>query len=146
MEKTKSGAETHCRLVIPNQLSAVRQMSAWLDETIRRLGGPEGLVFNFDLCANEAVTNIISYAYENNGAHDIVLQLTMQNEKLILEIEDDGVPFNPLDKPEHVSPASLDDAEIGGLGIDLIRKFMDECIYSRQRGKNILRMVAYIGS
>lgn len=121
-------------------------MSAWLDETIRRLGGPEGLVFNFDLCANEAVTNIISYAYTNNGAHDIVLKLTMQNKTLILEIEDDGVPFNPLDKPEHVSPASLDDAEIGGLGIDLIRKFMDECNYTRQRGKNILRMVAYIGS
>lgn len=144
MEETKSSSETPYRLVIPNQLAALRQMSVWLDVTIRQLGMSEELVFNFDLCANEAVTNIISYAYPETGAHEITLKLSVQNEALSLEIEDDGVPFNPLERPEHARPESLDDAKIGGLGIDLIRNFVDECNYSRQRGRNILKMVAHI--
>ena len=144
MEITKSESRKTFRLVISNQISALRQMSTWLDTIIRPLGIAEELVFNLDLCADEAVTNIISYAYPENGVHEIALQLSIWNEALSLEIEDDGVAFNLLDWPEHVRPESLDDASIGGLGIDLIRNFMDECSYSRQQGRNILKMVAHI--
>lgn len=128
------------RLVISNQLTSLRQMSDWLDTTIREQGLSEELVFNFDLCANEVVTNIISYAYPGNGKHEITLQLTFENGSIRLEIEDDGITFNPLSRPEHSRPQSLDDAEIGGLGIDLVRSFMDECNYTRERDKNILRL------
>ena len=80
-------------LVIRNELSALREMSAWLEATIQRLEVPEPLVFKFDLCANEAVTNVISYAYPENGAHEIGLRVFRENEALCLEIEDDGIPF-----------------------------------------------------
>jgi anti-sigma regulatory factor (Ser/Thr protein kinase) len=135
-------AEPYHRLVIPNQLSEVRKMSDWLNAITRAMDMPEEIVFKFDLCANEAVTNIISYAYPEDGPHEIALSLRLEGDMLILEIEDDGMSFNPLDRWPHVQPESVEKAEIGGLGIDLIRKFMDECRYDRQDGKNILQIMA----
>lgn len=137
-------AENYHQLVIPNELSSVRKMSDWLDAIILEMDMPEEIVFKFDLCANEAVTNIISYAYPENGKHEIELSLWLESGVLSLEIEDDGIPFNPLDRWPHVQPESLEKAEIGGLGIDLIRQFMDECHYVRQEGKNILKIMAHI--
>lgn len=132
----------HYRLVIPNELSAIRNMSEWLDASMREMGVGDDLVFKFDLCANEAVTNIISYGYTDALAHEIALSISLEDDKVSLEIEDDGQPFNPLESPEHAQPASLEEAEIGGVGIDLIRKFMDECRYRRDAGKNIFQMLA----
>lgn len=129
-------------LVIPNEFSALRQMTDWLDATIRALHIPERLIFDFDLCANEAVTNVISYAYPQNGSHRIALRLYRDDERVCLEIADDGVPFNPLERPPREQPDSIEEAEIGGLGVDLIRSFMKECRYARRDGLNVLTLVA----
>ena len=117
-------------------------MSSWLDRVIRQMGLTEELRFSFDLCANEAVTNIISYAYPENGTHKIVLRLSSAVDSVGLEIEDDGIPFNPLAVPPPVRPASLEEARIGGLGVELIRNFMDECSYTRHNGRNVLKLTA----
>jgi len=137
---------SHYRLAIPSQVDAIRKMSEWLDAAIREMGMTEELVFRFDLCANEAVTNIISYAYPENSLHEITLELSLDGESLSLEIVDDGGPFDPLKHPPHKQPANISEAEIGGLGIDLIRKFMDECRYSRHEGKNSLKMLARLSA
>ena len=132
------------RLVIPNRLEALRPMSEWLEESIRGRGLPESLAFRFDLCANEAVTNIISYAYADGAPHEISLRLFRDGDAVCLEIEDDGAAFNPLQRPEHAQPASLEDADIGGLGVDLIRSFMSDCRYVRRDGRNVLTLAAGI--
>ena len=142
--KKNDSMHAPCALVIVNQLDALREMSTWLETALRHLGMPEDLIFNFDVCANEAVTNIISYAYPEHGTHEITLRLSMQEQALALEIEDDGMAFNPLARPPHVQPANLEEAEIGGLGIDLIRSFMDECHYTRVHQHNILKMIAHV--
>jgi serine/threonine-protein kinase RsbW len=116
----------------------------WLDTAFRQLGLPADLLFKFDLCAEEAVTNTISYAFPEHGAHEISLRLSVSKLMVCLEIEDDGVAFNPLDAPQHVQPASLEEAHIGGLGIVLIRRLMDECTYARQGGRNVLRMTTIV--
>jgi anti-sigma regulatory factor (Ser/Thr protein kinase) len=134
------------RLVIPNDLAALRPMSRWLEECVRAHDAPEQLAFNFDLCANEAVTNIISYAYPDDGRREIRLRCFREDGALCLEIEDDGIPYDPLARPEHAQPDSLDDAGIGGLGVDLIRSFMDECRYARRNGRNVLTLVARLAA
>lgn len=131
-------------LTIRNQVSEIRRMSLWLEEVFQRWDLPAELLFKFDLCANEAVTNIISYAFAENSLHEITLQLRVDAQAAILEIRDDGKPFNPLAAPEHVRPATLEDAEIGGLGIDLVRRFMDECSYTRDAGWNVLRLTTAV--
>lgn len=117
-------------------------MSAWLDGALRRLNAPQALFFGFDLCANEAVANIVEHAFPDGGAHEIVLRLRSTGGALCLEIEDDGIAFNPLDQPPHRAPASLEDARIGGLGIELIRHYMHACDYARRDGRNLLTLMA----
>jgi serine/threonine-protein kinase RsbW len=131
-------------ITINNQVSEIRRVGEWLDASFRQLGLPADLLFKFDLCAEEAVTNTISYAFPENGAHEISLRLSVCGAMVCLEFEDDGVAFNPLDAPQHVQPASLEEANIGGLGIALMRRLMDECTYARQDGRNVLKMTATV--
>lgn len=127
-------------LVITNDLSEVPRMSLWLQQALESAGATHEQVFRFDLCANEAVTNIISYAFKNPGPHEIQLHLSRCDNQTRLTIVDDGFPFNPLEKAPHREPISLEDAQIGGLGIDLIRHFVDDCSYERQSDKNVLKL------
>lgn len=129
-------------LVIPNRIPSLRQMSAWLNGTLKDMGMNEQVLFHFDLCANEAVSNVIGYAFPDAGEHLITVRITRMDDRLSLEIEDDGMPFNPLTKPRNIPAASLEEAEIGGLGVDLIRHYMDDYTYRREAGRNILMMTA----
>lgn len=119
-------------------------MSLWLEAAFRELGLPKEWLFKFDLCAGEAVTNIISYAYPDDDTHEISLRLSFAGSLVNLEIEDDGIPFNPLDTPERIHPTNLEEAKIGGLGIELILRHMDECNYIRRNGRNVLKMSTII--
>ena len=131
-------------LTIVNHVPELRRMSLWLDAASRQLGLPAGWLFKFDLCAGEAVTNIISYAYPDDSLHEIFLRMSFNGSSASLEIEDDGIPFNPIDAPEHVQPASLEEAKLGGLGIKLMRRNMDQYNYVRRNGRNVLKMTAII--
>lgn len=130
------------QMVMTNHVSAIRPMSEWLEARLREMGIADDLVFKFDLCANEAVTNVISYGYPQGGEHQIELLLSLDGDALTLEIIDDGVAYNPLERPPHEQPQDLEHASIGGLGVDLIRKMMDECHYSRSDGRNVLAMLS----
>jgi anti-sigma regulatory factor (Ser/Thr protein kinase) len=63
---------------------------------------------------------------------------------LTIKIEDDGVPFNPLKKKDPEFPADLMDTRIGGLGIHIVRKLMDDIHYKRKRGWNSLKMIKHL--
>ncbi len=125
-------------LTIHNTVPEISRMSHWLTDSLADNGLSKSIQFRFDLCANEAVTNIISYAYPENGTHKIDLFLTINPDTVMLNIEDDGIAFNPLLVPEHSPSKSLADAKIGGLGIDLIRHYVDDFDYMRLDNKNVL--------
>ncbi len=134
-------------LTIENELSEVPRMSNWLRRQLTELGYvTEELLFRFDLSANEAVTNIISYAFTEPCQRHIELVLTADADSIRLHIEDDGIPFNPLQAPPHEAPKSLEEARIGGLGIDFIRHYTDQCEYSRKDGRNRLTMINFVSS
>lgn len=113
-------------------------MSQWLHHILTDWQIPPALQFRVDLSANEAVTNILSYAFPGAGEHQILLHLALEKDQLSLAIEDDGMAFNPLEMPPHQQPESLAEAEIGGLGIHLIKHYMDHCDYQRINNKNYL--------
>ena len=126
------------RIVIGNNVAELRRMSGWLRAYTEAADIPPECVHRLDVCANEAVTNIISYAYEEPGWHEITLELSETAQGVRLVIRDDGKPFNALEVPAHMTPASLDAAEIGGLGVHLIRRLMPHCDYRRENGINVL--------
>ena len=95
---------------------------------------------NMKVALDEILTNIISYAYDDAKEHIIVIRLSLDQEKWTVEVEDDGRPFNPLNAPEPDTKQLLGERPIGGLGIHLVRKLIDELEYRRQNDRNILVM------
>jgi anti-sigma regulatory factor (Ser/Thr protein kinase) len=70
--------------------------------------------------------------------------LDLSADRLMVQVADDGIPFNPLpmDKPD--TKMSLDDRKIGGLGIHLVRHMMSKVSYQRRVGKNVITMIEYL--
>ena len=116
-------------------------MSQWIYRTGKLMELPQALAFELDLCATEAVTNIIAYAFEGSASQGIRLRLKQAQSRVNIEIEDEGKPFNPLEFQPPPPVSSLEDAPLGGRGIHLIRSLMSECRYRRRDGKNILTLV-----
>jgi len=116
-------------------------MSEWLKKMCGNLAVPESVVKDLDLCANEAVANIILYAYEDHEQHRIKIRLElMKDQELSLTIQDDGNPFDPF---KAIIPESYDkigDIQIGGMGIQLMCSLANECKYCRLNGKNIISL------
>lgn len=102
---------------------------------------PPGIAKRIDLCAAEAVINIISHAYTDHSPHRISLRLDRRRESFSLEIEDDGMPFDPGQAIAPEPATSLEHARVGGLGIPMIKGFSEELWYHRAEGRNHLRLV-----
>ena len=127
-------------IAIKNRLSELERVSHAVEELGQRLGLPAKVTFELSLAVDEVVTNIISYAYDAGGEHDIVVRLEEQSGEIIVEIEDDGRPFNPLTVPEPRVDLPIEERRLGGLGMHLVRKATDALEYHRRRNKNLLVM------
>jgi anti-sigma regulatory factor (Ser/Thr protein kinase) len=93
---------------------------------------------------DELFTNIVSYGYEDDQEHQIKFSLFKHNDALVVQVEDDGIPFNPLHVKKREAPADLDSINIGGLGIHLIKKMVDDVNYKRSDGKNKVILKKYV--
>ena len=128
------------RIIIGNDVSELRRMTDWLRASAAAAALPADLLHKLDVCANEAVTNIISYAYDDARRHEITVELNAIPNGAALVIRDDGKPFDFLAAPASAAPMSLDDAAVGGLGIQLIRRLATRCEYRRENGINVLSL------
>ena len=93
-----------------------------------------------DLALEEHVTNVLKYAYSDTALHEIRVRLSCDERALHVEVEDDGRAFNPLEVPPVDTSVPLEQRSLGGLGVHLMRQFMDALDYRREGGRNILRM------
>src|SRR5215510_8070193 len=113
-----------------------------LNQTLAEFGSRQGLATNvmrdLKLGLEEIFINIISYGYTDNREHEIKVRLSAQPGEINAEVEDDGQPFNPLETPAPDTTQRLEERNIGGLGIHLVRKLMDGLEYRRQGDKNLL--------
>ncbi|MCY6490322.1 ATP-binding protein [Leptolyngbya sp. GGD] len=127
-------------LVLSNRLDDLDILSAWLNPLFQHLQiSPRG-AFRIELVLMEAVTNVMQYAYEAHETGEIQVALHALNQTVTLELRDNGRPFDPLQRPDVQLPKSLEEATEGGLGIHLIRSYVDECRYSRDGTHNVLTM------
>ena len=99
------------------------------------------LRFKIELSIEEAVENVVQYAYEG-GIGWLEAGTSLDNQSLILTIElrDAGVPFNPLEKADPDITLAADERPVGGLGIYLCKSMMDRISYRYEDGNNILIM------
>ena len=97
--------------------------------------------FQITMFIEEIFVNIISYGFRDDKVHNIAIDLTYENDAITIEIEDDGVPFNPLtaEEPDLTSP--VEESKVGGLGLHLIRCMCNDIQYKRTGNKNRLTIV-----
>lgn len=129
-------------LVIPNRLDEVGRATTWLHAFADRLALTEEMRYRLDTGLNEAVTNVVSYAFADGAEHLVRLRLSAEGGAVRLDVEDDGIPFDPLRTEDRQLPTRIEDAPIGGLGIQLMRSMLDECRYRREGGRNHLTLIA----
>lgn len=96
------------------------------------------LAYTLRLSCEEIIVNIVSYAYPPGTDGYIWLNVTENREELHIEIQDGGIPFNPIEIQEPDIAQELGEREIGGLGIFLVLRMMDGVVYRREGGKNKL--------
>ena len=87
------------------------------------------------------LNNIISYGYADEEQHEISVEVDYNDDELTATIKDDGIPFNPFKGEDPDISLSVEDREIGGLGIHLVKQMMDEVSYTRATDMNIVRLV-----
>jgi len=127
-------------LRIPNSFDA---LSAAAEDTTRFLeenSASSDTVFAANLAIEELVTNIVKYGYDDTGAHEILIVLSVRDNKLSIEISDDGHEFNPFDQPEPDTTLPAEERPIGGLGIHFVRNLLDGYAYHRTEGRNIVTL------
>jgi len=123
-----------------NSIEEVARLHDFVEDLGQRFSLPPKAVFDLDLCLEEAVTNIISYAFKSPGDHRIGVSVAWNGMELTIEVIDDGESFDPLSKSDPDIAAPLEEREIGGLGIHLIKKLMDRVEYRRQTNQNVLTL------
>lgn len=99
-----------------------------------------GLQFKLRLCIEEVVENVVSYAYDN-GNGPLEVGITNNTEKVSISFKDQGIPFDPLAKPDPDITLAAEDRPIGGLGIFLCKQMMDDVRYSFEDGCNVLYLI-----
>ncbi|MBC8602658.1 ATP-binding protein [Parabacteroides acidifaciens] len=127
-------------LIIKNELEQLTRLYAFLDRQAVTYGLEELQLMQVKLALEEAVTNVILYAYPDKKDQDIRIDMSYENKRLTIVITDTGTDFNPLERQEPDLTLSLEERPIGGLGIYLVKQLMTEVTYSRSAGKNILTM------
>lgn len=105
--------------------------------------------FQLHLSLDEAVSNVVNYAYGEQKDMPITIEAqdttVGDRRQLVLRLIDNGMEFNPLDEaPEVDVTLSAEERQVGGLGIFLIRQVMDEVSYERKSGQNQLTMIKYL--
>ncbi len=131
---------------LKSDLSELKSLSHQLTYFGQFHGLPEILMSAVNICLDELFTNIVMYGFQDDSEHVIRFRINLNGNALLLNIEDNGLPFNPVLKKDSELPADLDNAKIGGLGIHIVKKLMDGIWYERKQGRNKLTLKKYIHS
>ena len=127
-------------IILANDISEISRLYEFIEELGNEFSLSPDIVFNLNLVLEEAVVNVINYAYPKEEHQYIYLSATMKDGSIILVLTDTGKEFDPTAAPEADVTLSAEDRQIGGLGIFLIRQIMNEVKYERIEGKNVLTL------
>jgi anti-sigma regulatory factor (Ser/Thr protein kinase) len=125
---------------LKSNLSELDALCQNLEKFGQSMGLSKKCIFEANLALDELFTNIISYGFDDKNEHTISITIALQNDDLVVNIEDDGIPFNPTNAETPDLECSIEECRIGGLGIHLAKNLMDEVCYQRCKDKNLLTL------
>ena len=127
-------------LTLKNDPSQVDQLSRFVKDVLGRLDLTPRQVKDIRLAVEEAVVNVMDYAYPVGTEGDVTICISFDGGQVKVVISDTGSPFDPTRKGQADTSLSIEERPVGGLGIHLIRQLMDSINYERLDGKNVLTL------
>ena len=127
-------------LNLNNKVSEITKLNEFVKSATTALNMETGLANQIKLAVEEAVTNIIDYAYQNGTEGNISVTIEADESRIRFIITDSGAEFDPTSVSKADTTLSVEERPIGGLGVFLVRNLMDSINYERVDGKNVLRM------
>lgn len=127
--------------ILPN----LQALTSEIISALERFDCSAKLLSKVNISVDEIFTNICSYAYPS-GTGNVEISINVYEEpgRIVIQFSDEGIPYNPLEKSNPDVTLSADERPIGGLGIFLVKKMMDEIDYKYCEGKNVLTILKCI--
>lgn len=129
----------------PAELEALDDVLGWIEEFLDEVGCPMKNTMQITVAAEEIFVNIAHYAYRGQEKQGSAF-LTLENDSrgVSLTFADSGIKFNPLEKDDPDTSLSAEERKIGGLGIYMVKKTMDETGYRYEDGNNIFTIRKFL--
>ena len=128
------------KLTLHNDITEVPTLGEFVEQVAEQLGYNMTDSMNMNLALEEAVVNVMNYAYPEGTIGDILIEAATTETQLVFTIKDSGTPFDPTQVKEPDTTLSIEDRPIGGLGIFLVKQLMDSVTYNYTDGFNILTL------
>lgn len=126
-------------MIFPAKLDALEDAIAFTEGELEKMACPMRAVMQITVCVEEMFVNVAHYAYD--GAEGTVaFSIGEEQGMVVISLKDSGKPFDPLAKTDPDITLSAEEREVGGLGIFMVKKSMDEVDYERTDGLNIFTM------
>lgn len=140
LHTTTSSEPMERKLTLNNNIEEIPLLANFIDSVAEEAGIDFATAMSLNLALEEAVVNVMQYAYPAGTHGTVDICAKTDGGKLTLIIADSGTPFDPTQKEEVDISQDIESRQIGGLGIHLIREIMDNIRYEYADGKNILTM------
>ena len=133
-------------LIVEAKLDNLAQVLQFVDSRLEEEDCPIGVQMKIDVAVEELFVNIASYAYApGSGSATVRMEVEEDPKTVVITFVDCGVPYDPLAKEDPDVTLSINDREIGSLGIFMVKKSMDDMIYAYENGQNVLTIRKRIG-
>lgn len=127
-------------LTLHNDVQEIPRLATFIEEIAENHAIDMATSMNLNLAMEEAVVNVMNYAYPKESVNNIDITAEVDDEEIAFSIADSGIPFDPTQKGEPDLTLDAEDRPIGGLGIHLVRQIMDTLDYRYENGHNILTL------
>ena len=132
-------------ITLDAELGNLDEVLAFVDSRLEELECPMKAQMQIDVAVEEIFVNIASYAYEGQpGSATIRMEVGQDPKSVAITFLDRGIPYNPVEKEDPDVSLPIEKRRIGGLGIYMVKKSMDEMLYERRDGYNILTIIKKI--
>lgn len=129
------------KLTLHNDINEVPLLGEWVEQMGEEMQLDMPDIFQINLALEEAVVNVMNYAYPEETGREIWLEAEGDNKSIAFTLADEGIAFDPTQEEAPDITLAAEDRQIGGLGIFLVNQIMQSVVYERADGKNILKMV-----
>lgn len=135
-------ADSNNEIIIEAKVDMLDEVISFIDSVLESAGCSMKTQIQIDVAAEEIFVNIANYAYDSDGGMATVrINIDDCTKRVEIAFIDEGIPYNPLERTDPDVTLSVEERPIGGLGVYMVKKSMDEVTYDYREGKNILTII-----